>query len=108
MRRWRDTPDWWMPARAIRSLTCVSPWRSASTMRRRVGSARAWNASSCIAVYMHTRACHQASSLLRVRSRLRPAGQQDDQVEDAQNVEDLDRVVHELLIGHAPQQSNVR
>src|SRR5688572_11813236 len=35
------------------SLTCRSPPRSASTMRRRVGSARVSKASSCMTMHIH-------------------------------------------------------
>src|SRR5262245_9751600 len=54
MRKCLETPDWWMPAFSTTSPTCSSPPRSVSTIRRRVGSASTWKASSSMSVYMHT------------------------------------------------------
>src|SRR5258708_7934261 len=53
MRKWRDTPDWWMSTAATRSLTGRSPARKASRMRSRVGSARGEKALICMSVHMY-------------------------------------------------------
>src|SRR5438309_10894121 len=47
----RDTPGWPMSTTSTTSLTERSPPRSASTMRRRVGSARTWNTSGMPTYY---------------------------------------------------------
>src|SRR4051794_10693553 len=52
MRRCRDTPDWWMPISATMSFTCRSPRLSATTTRRRVGSANVWKPLSFISMHM--------------------------------------------------------
>ena len=58
IRRWRETPDWWMSTRSTMSLTACSPPRSDSTMRKRMGSARIWKTAACMMMHMHTRAYH--------------------------------------------------
>ena len=62
------------------SLTCRSPFRSASTMLRRVGSARAWKGSSCVSMYIHYHAYNGASRSPRFfrdhRCRLRDTSRQ--------------------------------
>src|ERR1700682_695641 len=47
----RDTPGWRMSTASTSSLTERSPPRSASTSRRRVGSARIWNMSGMATYY---------------------------------------------------------
>src|SRR5258708_13449835 len=56
MRRCRETPDWWISTRSTMSPTACSPPRRASTIRRRVGSARVWKRAECMMVHMHTSA----------------------------------------------------
>src|SRR4051794_1091777 len=55
MRRCRETPDWWMSMRSTMSPTAHSPDFIASTMRRRAGSARAWNKAIFASMYIY---CH--------------------------------------------------
>src|SRR5438046_9993044 len=69
MWRWRETPDWSMPTFSTISFTACSPFRSTSTMRRRVGSASVSNTAVCIIMHMHgsaykpcSRTAHDTSS----------------------------------------------
>src|ERR1700730_13427598 len=47
----RETPGWPMSTTSTSSPTERSPFRSASTRRRRVGSARIWNTSGMATYY---------------------------------------------------------
>src|SRR5262245_45928836 len=67
MPRWRETPDWSMSTASTMSLTACSPESSASTMRRRVGSARVWKTSVCILIHMHEYAYNVNLADARVR-----------------------------------------
>src|SRR5207247_4583593 len=69
MWRGRKTPVWSMPTFSTISFTACSPFRSTSTMRRRVGSASVSNTLVCIMMHMHgsaykpcSRTAHDTSS----------------------------------------------